>query len=120
MFVDRARERDGGSLSGVLLNIASGRISRVKEQTALRSFLRLRWSVGLTQDAAGLLERDACQFDADSWLCGVSSAGEDIAPYIELWRQEGATKTIAYVAAFLEMNPDLIRLCQTGQLLLAR
>jgi hypothetical protein len=62
----------------------------------------------LTQDASRFSRPDACQFDADSWLCGVAGTGEDIAPYIEDWRQEGATRTIAHVAAFLAMNPDLI------------
>jgi hypothetical protein len=94
----------------VLGKLASGkwRTWPEQERTALRSFLRLRWSVGLAQDAAGLLGCDACQFDADSWLCGVAYAGEDTVPYVEVWRQEGATETIAHVAAFLVMNPDLI------------
>jgi hypothetical protein len=79
-----------------------------REQAALRSFLSLRWSVGLTQIAADGFESSNSQFDADSWLCGVAQAGDEIAPYIEAWRRRGATETIGHVAAFLGANPNLL------------
>jgi hypothetical protein len=79
-----------------------------REQAAVRSFLRVRWSVGLSQDAADGTERADSPFDADTWLCGVAVAGDELAPYIEAWRRRGATNTIGHVAAFLESNPDLL------------
>src|SRR5215472_3381655 len=76
-----------------------------REQTALRSVLRLRWSVGLTQVAADGFGSSNARFDTDSWLCGVARAGDEVASYIEAWRGRGATETIGHVAAFLGANP---------------
>jgi hypothetical protein len=75
-----------------------------REQAALRTLLRLRWSDGLAHD----LRSRQSHFDADSWLCGVACTGEQVRPYIEAWQQLGATRTLGHVAAFLIANPDLL------------
>jgi hypothetical protein len=79
-----------------------------QEQAAVRSFLRLRWTEGLS------LAEGGSDFDADTWLCAVASAGDDLAPYIEFWRGLGATKTIGHVASFLRSNPDLLTAGELG------
>ena len=85
-----------------------------REQAALQSFLRVRWSAGLSQDAAESMEPEGSHFDADAWLCGIALAGDEIAPYVEAWRRRGATKTIGHVAAFLGRNPDLLTVGKLG------
>lgn len=80
----------------------------LEEQAAVRSLLRRRWSIGLDQDAADRWESNGSQFDLDTWLCAVARAGDDTAPYLEAWRNKGATETISHVAAFLVANPELL------------
>lgn len=114
-FLPRILELVVSGNLGTLVEIVLGKLAYAnwstwpgREQAVLRTFLRLRWRAGLSQDAAEGLDPDPSQFDADAWLCGVALAGEEIAPYIEAWQREGATKTIGHVAAFLETNPDLL------------
>jgi hypothetical protein len=106
---DRAWSVDPEIVLGKLAD-AGWRTWPEREQTALRSFLRLRWSAGLSHDAINAYprEHDSSHFDADSWLCGVALAGDDVSWYVDAWRREGATKTIGHVAAFLQKNEDLL------------
>jgi hypothetical protein len=76
------------------------------EQAAVKSFLSVRWSVGLTEPVYDLLEHSG--FDADEWLCGVTLTGLDTEPYVDVWVRMGAVSTFGHVVAFLESNPHLL------------
>jgi hypothetical protein len=71
-----------------------------REQTAIESFLWLRWNVGLTLDTS--------EFEADGWLCGVALAGVETSRYIDAWRTSTAPTTLGHIAEFLRWNSDLL------------
>lgn len=78
------------------------------ERIAIESFLGPRWDLGLRQDPSDDVRGSHSQFDADSWLCGIALTGLDTKPYVDAWRRRGAASTVGHVAAFLELNPNLI------------
>ena len=78
------------------------------EQEAVESFLRLRWSIGLTQETRSSQGDSVSEFDADEWLCGIALTGLDTLPYVDVWLRMGAVSTFGHVVAFLESNRHLL------------
>lgn len=88
-----------------------------KEQAAVKSFLLLRWEVGLTQPPRFSSEHRELEFDADEWLSGVGLTGLDPAPYVDTWQRLGTANTMAHIAAYLDSNPYLLTqgICGPGR-----
>jgi hypothetical protein len=80
-----------------------------RERSAVKTFLRVRWNLGLTQAPKYKGTDDEEEFDVNAWLCGIGLSALDLEPYVEDWKSRGALSTLGHLVAFIEDNPKLAR-----------
>lgn len=74
------------------------------EREAVEAFLADLWEVFLAEFPSQMAFHDA-----DSCLCAIAQAVDELEPYLNVWRRNSASAPLRHVAQFVEFNGDFVR-----------